>query len=152
MIFNLAAAEDQIFWVKVVLLSIYSRYWQYWCANASKIKWKQSTFWKNLDFSLTRILSLWVCLCSCSASAHVREKQNPKLPTGDKSECWGWVEEALDGSVASELCGQQAWKQFNYGLVFALQENHQKAQCWHNMLHQCSLHAAFSYFILKLNS
>lgn len=76
MVFNLAAAEDQICWVKVLLLSIYSRYWLYCCANSFKIKWKQSTFWKHLDLLLSRkgeMPSLWACLCSCSASAHIRE-------------------------------------------------------------------------------
>lgn len=27
--------------------------------------------------------------------AHVRERENPKLPAGGKSENWSWVEEAL---------------------------------------------------------
>lgn len=60
---------------------------------------------KTLDFSLSRkgeIPSPWACLCSCRASAYVREKQNPKLPTGGKSEYQGWVEQAVG---APELCG-----------------------------------------------
>lgn len=56
-------------------------------------------------FSEKEKWELWACLCSCRASAHVRQKQNPRLPAGGTSECWDWVEEALDRSVVAELRG-----------------------------------------------
>jgi len=50
---------------------------------------------------------------------------NLKIGAGWKRHC--------SGSGAAEQCSKQAWKQFNYRLIFALEENHQKAQCCHNV-------------------